>query len=48
MKKKTKDEISRLVLIANSAYSTHGPFTIDEWFYACEWLRENPQYQIKK
>jgi len=42
-----QSEIKRLQYIAYSAYSTHGPFTIDEWFYAIEWLRENPQYKIK-
>ena len=45
--KKSEKEIKRLVLIANSGYATHKDYTVEEWFYASDWLRKNPKYKVK-
>jgi hypothetical protein len=44
MKKPKAWEIKRLLAIGLSAYGPTADFTIDEWFYAKEWIRMNPQY----
>jgi hypothetical protein len=43
----SEKDLKRKLLIASSSYSTHGDYTLDEWFEAQDLRRNNSDFKKK-